>query len=43
MTVGVLDLGILLAYLAGVVVLGTWVGRGARDAADYMLGGRALP
>jgi len=42
-TVGALDLGILLAYLAGVVALGAWVGRGARDAADYMLGGRALP
>lgn len=43
MTVGALDLGILLAYLAGVVALGAWVGRGARDAADYMLGGRTLP
>jgi len=43
MTVGVVDLGILLAYLAGVVALGAWVGRGARDAADYMLGGRELP
>ncbi|MCB1034997.1 MAG: transporter, partial [Acidobacteria bacterium] len=43
MNVGALDLGILLLYIAGVVALGSWVGRGARTAADYMLGGRELP
>jgi hypothetical protein len=32
-SVGALDLGILLVYLAGVVALGTWIGRGARDPA----------
>ena len=34
---------ILLAYMAGVVALGTWVGRATRSAADFMLGGRDLP
>jgi SSS family transporter len=29
--------------MAGVVALGTWVGRGARSVADFMLGGRELP
>ena len=29
MSVGALDLAILLVYLAGVVALGTWVGRRA--------------
>ncbi|MEM7585770.1 MAG: sodium:solute symporter [Acidobacteriota bacterium] len=43
MNVGALDLAILLVYLAGVVALGTWVGRRASNAADYMLGGRDLP
>ena len=43
MNVGSLDLGILFLYLGGVVVLGTWIGRKARSAADYMLGGRDLP
>ena len=43
MSVGTLDLVILLAYMAGVVALGTWVGRATRSAADFMLGGRDLP
>lgn len=43
MSVGTVDLVILLAYMAGVVALGTWVGRGTRSAADFMLGGRDLP
>ena len=43
MNVGTLDLVILLAYMAGVVALGTWVGRATRSAADFMLGGRDLP
>ena len=29
--------------MAGVVALGTWVGRVTRSAADFMLGGRDLP
>jgi len=43
MSVGAIDLGILLVYLAGVVVLGLWIGRGARSVADYMVGGRDRP
>jgi SSS family transporter len=43
MSVGFTDLAILLVYMAGVVALGSWVGRGARNVADFMLGGRNLP
>ena len=43
MSVGAVDLAILLIYMAGVVALGTWVGRGTRSIADFMLGGRDLP
>ncbi|MEM9595436.1 MAG: sodium:solute symporter [Acidobacteriota bacterium] len=38
-----LDLAVLLAYLAGVVGLGLWVGRRSRDFADYVVGGRDRP
>ncbi len=40
MSVGVLDFAILVAYMAGMVGLGLWLGRGARDVADYAVGGR---
>ena len=43
MSIGTVDLLILLAYMAGVVALGTWVGRATRSAADFMVGGRDLP
>ena len=43
MSVGAIDLGVLLAYMAGVVFLGMWVGRVTRTAADFMVGGRDLP
>lgn len=43
MNVGALDLSILAFYLAAVVGLGTWVGRKAKDVADYMVAGRDLP
>ena len=43
MTTGLLDLGGLGAYLAGVVGFGLWVGRDQKDAADYMLGDRNIP
>ncbi len=43
MNVSTTDLAILVIYLGGVVALGTWVGRRAKSAADYMLGGRDLP
>ena len=40
MSVGLLDLAILAAYMAGMVLLGSWLGRGARDVAEYAVGGR---
>ncbi len=40
MNVGALDLAILVAYMAGMVLLGSWLGRGARDVAEYAVGGR---
>jgi Na+/proline symporter len=43
MTVTPLDLAVLLAYMAGMVLLGVWLGRGARDVAEYAVGGRDLP
>lgn len=43
MSVGAVDLAILLVYMAGVVFLGTWVGRATNTAADFMVGGRDLP
>jgi SSS family transporter len=42
-SVGAVDLAILVVYLAGVVALGTRVGRGARTVADYVVAGRNLP
>ena len=43
MKIGVTDLCVLLAYLAGVVLFGLWVGRRQRSSDDYMVGGRDLP
>ncbi len=43
MSVGPLDLAILAVYLAGVVALGVWVGRGTRSFADYIVAGRSRP
>jgi SSS family solute:Na+ symporter len=43
MSVTPLDLAVLLAYMAGMVLLGVWLGRGARDVAEYAVGGRDLP
>jgi len=43
MSVGAVDLAILMVYMAGVVALGTWVGRKTRSAADFMVAGRDLP
>lgn len=43
MSVGALDLAILAAYMAGMVLLGSWLGRGARDVTEYAVGGRDLP
>jgi len=38
-----LDFIVLGAYLFGVTLWGAWLGRGARGAKDYFLGGRDLP
>jgi SSS family transporter len=42
-TIGTLDLAILLVYLLGMVAVGCWVGRGTSGAKDYLLGARDLP
>jgi SSS family transporter len=33
----------IILYLAGINVLGAWLGRGQRDAGDYFLGSHAMP
>jgi SSS family solute:Na+ symporter len=43
MSIGALDLAVLLAYMGGMVLLGVWLGRGARDVAEYAVGSRDLP
>ena len=43
MSVGSIDLGILVVYLAGVVVLGLWIGRHAGSVSDFVVGGRNRP
>ena len=43
MSVGAIDLAILVAYLAGVVALGLMIGRGTRSFTDYIVGGRNRP
>ena len=43
MSIGSLDLAILLAYVAATLLFGVWIGRGQRTASDYLLGGRNLP
>ena len=43
MSVGGLDLLILLVYLVGVVVLGVWIGRGTSSFSDYVVAGRDRP
>jgi SSS family transporter len=43
MTLGTLDLAIVAVYLAAMVALGVWLGRGQTSAKDYLLGNRDLP
>lgn len=43
LTISTVDVIVIGAYLAGVVGLGVWVGRGNRDLSDYLLGSRDLP
>ncbi len=38
-----LDYGILIFYLIGVTILGSWFGKYQRDTRDYFLGNRNLP
>lgn len=38
-----LDLAVLLAYLAGTTALGMWIGRGQRNATEYFVAERAIP
>jgi solute:Na+ symporter, SSS family len=38
-----LDIAVLIAYVAGVTLLGTWLGGGQRGARDYFLAGRSIP
>jgi solute:Na+ symporter, SSS family len=38
-----LDIVVLIAYLGGVIALGTWMGRAQRSARDYFLAGHDVP
>jgi SSS family transporter len=40
---GILDLIVLIAYLAGTTGLGIWIGRKQKDAKDYFVADRAIP
>jgi solute:Na+ symporter, SSS family len=43
MTFSGLDVVVLVAYLGGVVALGSWMGRSQRSARDYFLAGHNVP
>jgi solute:Na+ symporter, SSS family len=43
MTFTLLDTVVLIAYLGGVIGLGTWMGRSQRSARDYFLAGHNVP
>jgi SSS family transporter len=38
-----LDLAIIVAYLAGTVLFGAWFSRSQKDVKDYFVGGRSVP
>lgn len=40
---GMLDAGVLVAYLIGTLTLGLWVGRNQKDAKDYFVADGAIP
>jgi SSS family transporter len=42
-SVGPIDLAILVLYLGGVVALGLWIGRNADTVSDFVVGGRNRP
>jgi SSS family transporter len=41
--IGLPALVLIAAYLAGINILGAWIGRGQKDARDYFLGSHAMP
>ncbi len=43
MTIGPIDLAILVVYVLLTIAFGIWISRGQKNAADYLLGGRSLP
>lgn len=43
MTIGSIDLTILIAYVIATIAFGLWISRGQKTASDYLLGGRNLP
>ncbi len=43
LAIGQIDAAIIVAYLVGVVLFGVWIGRGQRNVAGYLVGGRDLP
>jgi solute:Na+ symporter, SSS family len=43
MAIGGIDLAIVVVYMLATIAVGLWMGRGQRNATDYLLGGRNLP
>jgi SSS family solute:Na+ symporter len=43
LSIDTIDAAIVVVYMAAVVLLGVWIGRGQRDLSGYLLGGRDLP
>ena len=41
--IGIVDIVVLVSYIAGAVLLGVWLGRGKQDAKTYLLGGNDAP
>lgn len=41
--IGTTDMIILVLYLLGVVLFGSWIGGRQKDLSDYLLGGKTLP
>jgi SSS family solute:Na+ symporter len=41
-SLGPIDIGIIIVYILGTVFLGYWVGRGKKDSEGYFLAGRSL-
>jgi SSS family transporter len=37
------DWGVILVYLAGIIALGSWFGKGQHNTRDYFLGGKDIP